>query len=89
MFHVEKDGCFQLFPLWVEKLCNFYCGEMRQPARCVTPVCSQVLLTDIPKLREIQLIFPRTFHKLSAAISKMASGRAPLVDGLPVDFYKK
>jgi hypothetical protein len=78
MFHVERDGCSQLFLLWVEKTefvwwGNFCCGEMREPDRCVTPVCSQVLLTDVPKLREIKLIFPGRFTN-----SQLPSPRWPL-----------
>lgn len=69
----------------VEFYSDFYLAELCHPGY------SQVLLTDLPKLslsQRNEMDISLGFHKLSVAISQIAPGCTPGVDGLPVDIYK-
>ena len=56
------------------------------------PMCAQVLFAGLPKLSRAQrdeMDIPLLSHELAEAVTQMSPGRAPGVDGLPVEFYKK
>lgn len=53
--------------------------------------CIETLHEDLPHLDEEQqkeLDAPLSFEEVTKAVHQLSSGRAPGVDGLPVDFYK-
>ncbi|KAI4891758.1 hypothetical protein NFI96_005206 [Prochilodus magdalenae] len=53
--------------------------------------CVDTLMADLPKLTVgdvDSLDLPLTLDELKTAVSQMAPGRAPGIDGLPVEFYK-
>lgn len=73
-----------------ERTVEFY-TELYRAEEC-DPLCAQVLFTELPKLSLAQrddLDVPLLSHELAEAVTQMSPGRAPGVDGLPVEFSKK
>jgi hypothetical protein len=65
--------------------------ELYRPEQC-DPMCAQVLFAELPKLSLAQrdeMDIPLLSQELAEAVTQMSPGRAPGIDGLPVEFYKQ
>uniref|UniRef100_A0A4W6F6F5 Reverse transcriptase domain-containing protein n=1 Tax=Lates calcarifer TaxID=8187 RepID=A0A4W6F6F5_LATCA len=68
---------------------DFYAGLFRSEP--CDRECREELLKDLPQLsaeEKADLDKELTLEELTSAVNQLASGRAPGIDGLPIDFFK-
>ncbi|KAL6464153.1 hypothetical protein MHYP_G00264700 [Metynnis hypsauchen] len=72
-----------------DRTVEFY-SDLYKAEKCDND-CVDTLLADLPKLaldNKDMLDLPLTLEELKTAVFQMSPGRAPGIDGLPVEFYK-
>ena len=81
---------FRSDPAAVRKMAGQFYSEL-YAAGSLDQNCTKVLHNDLPQLDQQQkqaLDSALTFEEVTKAVYQLTSGRAPGIDGLPVDFYK-
>lgn len=86
----KDDGTITTDPVEVRRLAVDFYSDLFT-ARAPDQQCLDILFDVLPQLgeeRQLELDTALTFEEVTEAVHQLTPGKAPGIDGLPVDFYR-